>query len=304
VTPDVGTETERFNLVGIGAAAIAVSAWGLSGVIVKNIDMGGIAAGAYRFTTYGIVIGLFMAARGQRLNARVIRGSALGGLALGIDVALFFSAVKITTVANATVIGSLQPLVVAVVAWKFFGESIAKRDMALAAVAISAVAVVVLGAGGTPGWSLRGDLLAVGAVFAWAAYFVLSKQAKGQMTPGEYTLGAALWCGLLNLAMGLAFGQDLSWPAAESWVGLLVLAFGAGILGHATMNWAIQQIPLWLSSIMTLLIPVVSASAAWIFLDEELTTIQLLAMAVVLGALAGIVRPHGAKTAAGEQTLA
>lgn len=301
---DIGTETERFNPLGVAAAAVAVSAWGLSGVIAKDIDMNGIAVGAYRFTLYAVVVGLFMAARGQRLNARVIRRSMLGGLALGIDVAFFFSAVKMTTVANATVIGSMQPIVVAIVAWKLFGERIAKRDIALAGVALAAVVVVVLGAAGSSEWSQRGDLLAVGAVFAWAAYFVLSKQAKGHISPGEYTLGAALWCGLSNFAMGLMFGQDLGWPSTQSWVGLIVLAFGAGILGHAMMNWSIQQIPLWLSSTMTLLIPVVSASAAWIFLDESLSATQVAAMAVVLAALAGIVRPSGPKTAAGEQTLA
>lgn len=301
---DVATETEGFNPLGVGAAAIAVSAWGLSGVVAKEIDMGGIAVGAYRFTTYAVIVGLFMAARGQRLNAHVMRASMLGGLALGIDVAFFFSAVKLTTVANATVIGSTQPIVVAVVAWKLFGERIKRRDIVLAGVALAAVVVVVLGAGASPEWSLRGDLLAVGAVFAWAAYFVLSKQAKSKISPGEYTLGAAMWCGLSNFAFGAAIGHDLSWPSAESWIGLIVLAFGAGILGHAMMNWSIQQIPLWLSSTLTLLIPVVSAGAAWVFLDEALTRIQLGAMAVVLAALAGIVRPAGPKTTAGEQTLA
>ena len=281
----------RFDNLGVLGAVVAVAAWGLSGVIAKDIDMGGIALGAYRFTTYAIVVGLFMAFRGQRLSWRVMRASMWGGLALGVDIALFFSAVKLTTVANATVIGSMQPVVVSLVAYKLFGERIARRDMVLAAVALGGVVVVVLSGGGSPEWSLKGDLLGVGAVFAWAAYFVFSKDAKGKVTPGEYTLGAALWAGLSNFAIGPVFRQDLSWPTWESWVGLLVLAFGAGLLGHALMNWAIQQIPLWLSSTLTLLIPVVSASAAWVFLGESLSLTQILAMAVVLLALLGIVMP-------------
>lgn len=279
--------------MGVLGALVAVAAWGLSGVIAKGVDMSGIALGAYRFTMYAVFVGLFMAARGQRLTLRIMRLSMWGGLALGLDVALFFSAVKLTTVANATVIGSMQPIVVSVVAYKLFGERIARRDILLAAVALAAVVVVVMGAGESPGWSLRGDILAVGAVFVWAGYFVFSKQAKGLMSPGEYTLGAALWAGLSNFVMGVLFAQDLSWPTAESWIGLAVLAFGAGLLGHQLMNWAIQQIPLWLSSTLTLLIPVVSASAAWIFLDESLDAAQVVAMAVVLGALAGIVMPSG-----------
>ncbi len=268
-----------------------MAAWGLSGVVAKDINMSGIALGAYRFTLYAVVVGLFMAFRGQPLTLKIMRLSMWGGLALGLDIALFFSAVKLTTVANATVIGSTQPIVVAVVAYKLFGERIAKRDIVLAGVALAAVFVVVLGAGASPEWSLRGDLLAVGAVFVWAGYFVFSKQAKGLMTPSEYTLGAAMWAGLSNFLMGAMFSQDLSWPTTESWIGLVVLAFGAGLLGHQLMNWAIQQIPLWLSSTLTLLIPVVSASAAWIFLNESLSATQIIAMAVVLAALAGIVMP-------------
>jgi len=102
-------------------------------------------------------------------------------------------------------------------------------------------------------------------------------------------VGAALWCGLFNFGAGLVFGQDMGWPSSSSWVGLLVLAFGAGLLGHEMMNWSIQQIPLWISSALTLLIPVVSAAAAWIFLGESLLPIQVVAMGVVLLALAGIV---------------
>jgi drug/metabolite transporter (DMT)-like permease len=47
---------------------------------------------------------------------------------------------------------------------------------------------------------------------------------------------------------------------------------------------------LWLGSVLTLLIPVVGAVVAWIFLDEALTWIQIAAIVVVVGALASIVR--------------
>jgi len=283
------SEYESINSLGVLAAAVAVSAWGLSGVIAKDIDMTGIAIGAYRFAAYGLVVGVLMAARGSRLSLHALRKSFRGGVALGIDVALFFTAVKLTTVANATVIGSLQPIVVAVTAARMFGERVARRDILLGAVALGGVATIVLAAQDTEGWSLGGDFLAAGALFAWSAYFIFAKKAKEDISSSEYTVGAALWCGLFNFGAGLVFGQDMGWPSSSSWVGLLVLAFGAGLLGHEMMNWSIQQIPLWISSALTLLIPVVSAAAAWIFLGESLLPIQVVAMGVVLLALAGIV---------------
>lgn len=275
--------------LGVLAAAVAVTAWGLSGVIAKDIDMGGLAIVAYRFTVYGVVVSALMWARGTRIDRRVMRESMWGGIALGTDVAFFFSAVKLTTIANATVIGALQPVVVAIVAARIFGERIHRRDILLGAVALAGVVLVVLGASGSPQWSLTGDLLAVGAVLSWSGYFVFSKRAETRLRPSEYTVGAALWTGIINIPLALAFGQSLEWPSLDSWIGLLVLAFGAGVLGHALMNWSIQQIPLWVSSTFTLLIPVVSSAAAWVFLDEPLTTLQIAAMGVVLAALTGIV---------------
>lgn len=251
--------------------------------------MGGLAIVAYRFTIYGVVVSALMWARGTRIDRRVMRESMWGGIALGTDVAFFFSAVKLTTIANATVIGALQPVVVGIVAARFFGERIHRRDVILGAVALAGVVLVVLGANGSPQWSLTGDLLAVGAVLSWSGYFVFSKRAESRLRPSEYTVGAALWTGIINIPLAVAFGQSLAWPSLDSWIGLLVLAFGAGVLGHALMNWSIQQIPLWVSSTFTLLIPVVSSAAAWVFLDEPLTTLQIAAMGVVLAALTGIV---------------
>ncbi len=261
----------------------------MSGVVAKNIDMGGVAIAAYRFLVYALVVGAVMAIRSKPISARALRIALPGGIALGADVAFFFSAIKETTVANATMIGALQPIIVAAVAWRFFGERMTRRDMVLAGVAIAGVFAVVVGAQGSDEWSLRGDLLAVGALFSWSAYFVFAKQSKDQISSNEYTIGAAFWTGVINVPIAVTFGQSLAWPSATNWLWLLALAFGAGILGHEAMNWSLRQIPLWLGSTMTLLVPVVSAAAAWIFLDEAVTAFQVGAMIVVLVALAAVI---------------
>ena len=111
-----GDVDQPANPLGIAAAGIAVSVWGLSVVIAKAIDMGGLAIGAYRFTIYGLTLSAVMAVRRSPISWRVMQESMKGGLALGLDVAFFFSAIKLTSVANATVIGALQPIVVSLVA--------------------------------------------------------------------------------------------------------------------------------------------------------------------------------------------
>ena len=286
---DDDLQRRDFSL-GLVGAAIAVTAWGSSGVVIRHVDMGGLAIAVYRFWIYGLILVAWMWARGVKLSSRIMRHTAAGGIALGLDVALFFSAVKETTIVNATVIGAMQPIVVGFVAWRFFGERIRGRDVGLAAVAIGAVVVVVAAGTGRPEWNVTGDLLSIGALFAWSGYFIFSKQSRGVLTPGEFTLGTALWTAGINTPLAIAFGQDLSWPSSGDWVWLIVLAFGAGIVGHVLMNWSLVRIPLWLGSTFNLLIPVTAATMAWLFLDQPLRAVQVLAMIVVLAALGGMVR--------------
>lgn len=281
-----GDEVSGLGIVG---ALVAVSTWGASSVIAKHVDMGGLAIAAYRFGSYGVVVALVMAVRRNGVGWRVMRASMAGGLALGLDVAFFFSAIKLTTVANATVIGALQPVVVAITANRVFGEVIRGRDIVLGLTAIAGVTVVVVGAATDAPSDWRGDALAIGALFAWSAYFIFARQAKGVITSNEYTVGAALWVALINVPLALAFGQSMAWPSASNWFWLLVMAFGSGFLGHAAMNWSLQQIPLWLGSTFTLLVPVVSSTAAWMWFDEPITVLQIVAIAVVLAALTGVV---------------
>ena len=99
---------------------------------------------------------------------------------------------------------------------------------------------------------------------------------------------------MFALPIGFVVGQDMSPPSASDWPYLILLLFVGGVLGHSLMNWGIPRLPLWLSSTLTLLIPVLASLAAWLFLDEPLTAIQLVAMAVVVAALAVIVTAQSA----------
>jgi drug/metabolite transporter (DMT)-like permease len=284
-TTDTSDRDLNLGLIGTG---IAVMAWGASGPVIKAIHMDGLALGFWRFLIYVTVLGAWMRSRGARLSRRIVIGALPGGVSLGLDVVFFFSAVKITNVVNATTITAMQPVVVAVFAARVMGEHIRPRDVVAAALAIAAVVTIVVESSGSPEWSGWGDLLSVGALFAWSAYFIFSKRSKGVMSPQQYTLGTGLWAVGICLASSLIFTQRLEVPGGSDVLPLLGLTLGAGVLGHSIMNWSLVRVPLWLGSTLTLLIPVVGAIVAWIFLDESLSSVQVLAMVVVVAALAAI----------------
>ena len=168
-------------------------------------------------------------------------------------------------------------------------KRISRREIGAALVAIGGVIVVVTQSSGTPEWSGAGDLAAVGALFCWSGYFVVAKRITTTITPLEFTTGTAWWVAIVALPVGLIFDQDMSPPPASEWPLLILLLIVGGVFGHSLMNWGIPRVPLWLSSTLTLLIPVLASLAAWLLLDESLTAVQLVAMGVVVAALAVIV---------------
>lgn len=288
---------------GLLAAAVAVTAWGASSVIAKVLPQGALAIAAYRFMSYFVIISLWRATRRQFLSWDAFKKSLPGGLLLAADVAFFFTALKLTTVVNATIIGALQPLILTAYGVRFLGERIRRADVMLGMVALVGVVVIVLAGSNSGNADIRGDLAALGALGSWSAYFVFAKRADGVVSPTDYTLAAALIVSMVNAPLALAFGQSLAWPAWSDWFWLLGMALGAGLLGHNMMNWSIVRIPLWLGSTMTLLVPVVSSAIAWMFLDEPLNAMQLSAMFVTLLAIGTLVRAQSTPRATTESRV-
>ena len=297
------SEGRSIRSMGIASTTLAVTAWGGSSVVAKIVDMGALALITYRFLLFGIVMAAYLEVRRIRLTRDAFRHSFWGGLTLGVDAGLFFTAIKFTTVANATIVNALQVVLVSLISARLYGERMTRRDMVYATVAVGGVAVVAFGSSGSPNWSLGGDLAAIGALIAWSAYFVVTRQAQTKVSTQHYTVCVALYVGVLNAPLAAIFGQDLSWPSADNWMWLAIMAFGSGILGHVAMNWSLKTVPLWLASTLTLFIPVVASALAWVAFDESLTPLQMGAMVVVVVALGMVVqnqrgsRPGGVSAA-------
>jgi drug/metabolite transporter (DMT)-like permease len=279
--------------LGVAGASLAIAAWAASAVLAKGIDLSGVIIVFWRMWLYVVLIVGVQYALGRPLRWSDVKLSWWGGIALGLDMVGFFTAVKLTTVANATVIGSLQPLLLLFVVGRFFGERPRRSDYLLSAVAFLGVLLVLFGSAGLPAWSPRGDLIAFLVLFAWTGYLVASKLVVPRIGTGRYSAATAVVATLFATPFAAATGDLGDLPTRSEWVGLVALAIVPGFLGHFLMNWSLARIPLWLGSTLTLLIPVTSTVLAWVFLDEQVVAMQFVGMAVVVVALGGIVLGQG-----------
>jgi drug/metabolite transporter (DMT)-like permease len=276
---------------GIAAVGAAVTLMGVGSVVAKASDIAGPVLAFHRaWGAAALYTALFLII-GGRIKADALRAAAPGGLFFGVQLAFFFSAIQLTTVANATMLIALQPVAVLLFFSRRFGEVVTRRQVVLSVIALLGVGLVVFGSSDSPSWSPMGDLLAVGALACWTLYFVGSKQARRTVGAIEYQGLSLIFSSIIMLPVALLFSGTID--AGEGkwwWVPAMVAIPGTG---HLAMNWAHPRVSLTLVSQMTLLSPVVSVALAAAVLDgESINGLQVAGMVVVLGILMMLVRPQ------------
>jgi drug/metabolite transporter (DMT)-like permease len=281
-------------------------AWGFSAVLVVLTKQPGLVVALERLWLGVPFVGALLAITRRRLSWLVLWRATPGGILLCGDMTLFFSAVKLTSIADATVIGALQPALVLFVAGPLFGERIGRRDVAWTAVAIAGVCVVVLGAGGTGQNQVFGDLLAFGSLCCWTGYWLVSKQARSRQQARrgrarlysggaevlgsiEYTSAVMLVAAVTVLPVALLSGERLSagTPLDWLWLGVMTLVPGSA---HLLLNWAHRFVEVSVSSVIVSVNPIVAAGAAAVVLNQSLDLLQVIGCLVAVLAAAIVAR--------------
>ncbi len=283
---DASTDATR---LGLGAVGAAVTLMGIGSVVAKAAGIDGPVLGFHRAWGAAVVYGLMLLAVRGTVSKASLRRAAPGGVIFGIQLVFFFSSIQLTTVANATMLIALQPVVVLLFFAKRFGETVTSREWMLSAVAIAGVGLVVFGSVDSPSWSPAGDALGVCALISWTLYFVTSKRAREHLGAIEYQSLSLIFSAAVLLPIAVIFSGTLDpGPGKWWWIPLMVAIPGTG---HLLLNWAHPRVPLGLVSQLTLVSPVVSVALAALVLEgETVNVVQIVGMALVLGALGLIVR--------------
>ena len=272
-----------YDTRGLLAAISAMFMWSTGNIMVRSLDMPGFQIAFWRITLSAVVYWLFVMVGRRRITREQFKASAPAAIVISLEIAIFFVAIKNTTVANATIIGALQPIVLLAVLSRF-GERITRWLIGLTLMAFIGVGLVVLGSSTIATWSPWGDFLSAVALLLFSAYFFYAKKARATVPALEFQTSVWIVGSLTLLPLALFDAGGLVFPTGSQWLWLIGLFFIPGT-GHFLMNWSHPRLKLSMASMLTLLIPVLSAIGAAIFLNEAITPTQALGMIVVLSAL-------------------
>jgi DME family drug/metabolite transporter len=280
------TNPHSEGLRGLLAIALAAALWAIAAAAARGLfDRGVDPLEVAEARSFIAVIGLALIPR-ARVRAR--SGSVAAVIALGLSIALvnavYYQAIARLDVAVALVLQYTAPALV--VGWVAIAtRRRPTREVAVAVAVTFAGVVLVSGLIGADFGEVSyvGVAFGLASSFFFSAYTLLSERAGAAYG----VLGALLRGFFVATIMWMIFQIPRGWPSAlvapENLPTVLFIGIVGTLAPFILFLWGVQKVRAERAAIAATLEPILAAVIAWLWLGQELTFVQIVGGALILG---------------------
>jgi drug/metabolite transporter (DMT)-like permease len=216
---------------------------------------------------------------------RVVLAGATG---IFLNQLTFNYALDYTAAANVALILGASPAFTAAFVVALGHERVRPLHWLALGVSLSGVALVVQGGSGLEGFSLRGDLLAIGAAVTWAAYSVMLRPLFGRYSAMRLStlmiiVGAVL---MAPLSVRQMAAQDFGSIGALRYGSLLYSAIFPLVVTNVLYFGALRRVGAARATLFMYLQPFLGALFAALLLGEHIAVVQVVGGVVIVGGVA------------------
>ena len=278
--------------------------WGSTylGIAYAGETIAPLFAASTRFITAGAIMSfVVLRVRGGtlRMPTRHLLACALIGCLLpGANSVLFFAERNVPTGLASLIIASV-PLWVMVLRLTVGRERLPWQVLAGVGVGFAGVAVLAQPSGGARSWGIA---LCVLSAVMWATGSFLSSHLPMPEDPFAATTLEMLTGGLVMLPISLFTLHGFS-PSLASILGWVYLVLFGSIVGYTAYVWLLANAPLGLVSTYAYVNPVVAITLGVVFRGESVTWRLVIGAAIVVLAVATVVRREPPVTAHAEEAV-
>jgi drug/metabolite transporter (DMT)-like permease len=276
-------------------------AWGMNWPLLK-IVLAEMAPLHFRtWCVFGGAAGLFAIAAGNRLPLGVPR--AQSGRLIAVT---FFNVtawnvlvaygVELMDSGRASILGFTMPVWGVLLGRWFFGDALRARHVVALALGMAGLAFLLGGEFGIAGRSPLGATLMLGAAALWAVGVVLMKHWGYLGMPATVFTAWQLLLGGIPIVLAVPFEDGSFSPLRLGTGALLALAYTVAIafvFSYWAWNRAVNELPVVVSSLASLLVPVVGVFSGMLVLGERPEWTDFVALALVTAAVATVLLPAG-----------
>ena len=281
----------RAQFFPISGVLVANLVWGIGPSLTLAIDMSINSTIFYRVLLWPFVMLAIVLLRKAPLTFDILKVSIIPGMFFGVSTIFSFVSFRTTSIANATIIGSVASAITLFAAPFFLKEKISVVQVIFAVTSFCGVAMVALGAGSGGVATLRGDAYALTNAVIWTGYFIASKKVRvGGINTWSFMFFVSIVQAVIAGTWSAITSDDLTSISLHDAGFIVVMTLLPGTIGHTTMAWAQRYVSAGTSSLICLLGPVLSMFFAWVFFRQTIGAWQALGSVLVLASLAAVVR--------------
>lgn len=293
MTPDTAT-SPRERLTGLARIATAGLIWGSIPLLMRAADGASVVKVFFRVFCAAVVIAGVLVATGQwrepfQLGRRKLLQVIGQGLILTLNWFLFLTAIDMTTVATAELLGYTGPVFVAALAPFVTGESFDRRVIVPLLLALSGIVVILAPHGLQVGTQreLTGAVLAFLSALTYATLLLRSKKilrgiSSGSLMLVEYTTASVV---LAPFVLAAYLRGDAP-SSAGAYTALITLGVVHTAVAGFIFLGGLRRVRTDHAAILTYVEPVTAVLFAAAFLDEPLLwTTVVGGMMVVVGGI-------------------
>jgi drug/metabolite transporter (DMT)-like permease len=270
-----------------------------SGIFYKYAEVTPATATVFR-CLYGLpilaLVGWWEHRRYGALPSRAVWLAVIAGVFFAADLLSWHHAVDAVGAGLATVLGNLQVIVVALVAWLVFGER-PPRSVLIGLPIVLGGVVLISGIIGSDAYGVDpplGTTLGLFTALAYAGYLLVIRRGSNDLRrpAGPVAISTASTMVVAVLA-GLLLGEldpVPSWPS-HGW--LVAVGITSQSIGYLMISISLPRLPAALVSIILLAQPVATVIIARVLLDETPSIAQLLGVGLVVAGIAVATVPVG-----------
>ncbi len=204
------------------------------------------------------------------------------GLFFAADLSLWHWSIKLTSIANATLLVNCAPLIVTPISWFWLKERFRPIFILGLVLAIAGAATMMWKSFTFSRAQLIGDVLALSAAVFYGGYQLSMKRLRAQYPTLTIMSWSAISSAVLLFLVAYFTGDSIVPESFQVWLALIGIALVSHVAGQGLIGYALGHLPVSFSSVSLVLQPVVSAAFAWIFLAEPLHRLQAIGGIIVL----------------------
>ncbi|MPZ25957.1 MAG: EamA family transporter [Micromonosporaceae bacterium] len=276
----------------VGAALVGVFLYSLSPVLVRASELSGPVFAFWRMllAVPVLLLAVAVARRGRPEPVGAGNGWWLpvaGGVGLAANQLATMSALKLTSVANVALIGTLAPLIIAGLGVWLLRERQRPMFWVWTLVAMAGAMFVVVAESGGVDASVWGMVLALVGVVAFAVFMLCARHSS--RTLSQFLFRSTVAGAVLLTGFVLVTGADLTVGSRADLLRVAAVVLGSGTVGHWLFTWSLRATSAGFGAVMRLLQPVLAGIIAWLLLAESVTAPQLIGGGVILAGVTAVV---------------